>query len=234
MKKQRYDYSGFSLRRLNDPRFSHVKLLIGWPVYLVMYFLTENLIPLESCHVIHGFLDDVIPFREEFIIFYTGWYLLVIGSLAYSFFYNVEGFRKLQTYIIITQAAAMACYILYPSVQDLRPETFPRENLFTWILGLIYACDTPSGVCPSLHVAYSLGIMSAAVKDEDLSGRVKALISAFALMVCVSVCFVKQHSSIDVAAALPVCLLAEIAVYGKPYWKPKLEQTFRRHRKRLI
>ena len=26
MKKQRFDYSGFSLRRLNEPRFAHIKL----------------------------------------------------------------------------------------------------------------------------------------------------------------------------------------------------------------
>ena len=43
MKKQRFDYSGFSLRRLNEPRFAHIKLLAGWIVYFAMYFLTENL-----------------------------------------------------------------------------------------------------------------------------------------------------------------------------------------------
>ena len=40
MKKQRVDYSGFSLRRLNEPRFAHVKLLAGWIVYFAMYFIT--------------------------------------------------------------------------------------------------------------------------------------------------------------------------------------------------
>ena len=36
-----------------------------------------------------------------------------------------------------------------------------------------------------------------------------------------AVCFVKLHSSIDVLSALPVCLIAELAVYGKDYWKPR-------------
>ena len=62
--KQRVDYSGFSLRRLNEPRFAHAKLLGGWLVYFALYFLTENLIPLERCHVIHCALDDMIPFCE--------------------------------------------------------------------------------------------------------------------------------------------------------------------------
>ena len=231
MKKQPVDYSGFSLRRLNEPRYSHAKLLAGWLVYFAMYFLTENLIPAERCHVIHGFLDDVIPFWEGFVVFYVGWYLLVFGALAYTFFYDVESFKRMQIYIIITQVVAMICYIIYPTVQDLRPSVFPRENFFTWVLGIIYAFDTPTGVCPSLHVAYSLGILSVALKDKELSNWLKTALSVFVLLICMAVCFVKQHSSIDVLAALPVCLLAEIIVYGRDYWKPKWRQLMLRVKK---
>jgi len=226
MKKQPVDYSGFSLKKLNKPRFSHVKLLGGWLGYFALYFLTENLIPVERCHVIHGFLDDIIPFREGFVIFYVGWYLLVAGSLAYTFFYDVESFKKLQVYIMITQAAAMLCYIVYPSIQELRPAVFLRQNVFTWILGIIYAFDTPTGVCPSLHVAYSLGILSVALKDKDLSKLLKTALALFVLMVCLAVCFVKQHSSIDVVTAVPVCLLAEGLVYRKDYWLPRWRRLF--------
>ena len=233
MKKQRVDYSGFSLRRLNEPRFAHAKLLVGWLVYFALYFITENLIPLDHCHVIHGFLDDVIPFREGFVVFYVGWFVLVAGSLAYTFFYDVESFKRLQIFLMITQALAMLCYIVYPSVQDLRPAVFPRQNFFTWILGIIYAFDTPTGVCPSLHVAYSLGILSVALKDRDLNPWLKAALGVFVLMVCMAVCFVKQHSSIDVVAALPVCLIAELAVYGRDYWKPRWSRLFLRPKKKI-
>ncbi len=233
MKKQRVDYSGFSLRRLNEPRFAHAKLLGDWIAYFALYFITENLIPPERCHVIHWFLDDMIPFNEFFVIFYVGWFLLVALSLAYTFFYDVESFKKLQVFLMITQALAMLCYIVWPSVQDLRPVSFPRHNVFTWVLGLLYAFDTPTGVCPSLHVAYSLGILSVALKDRDLNGWLKAALAVFVLMVCLAVCFVKQHSSIDVLAALPVCLIAEIAVYGKDYWRPRIRNTRKRTRKRI-
>ncbi len=215
MKKQRYDYSGFSLRRLNEPRFAHAWLLVGWIVYFALYFLTENLIPPERCHVIHCRLDDMIPFCEAFVLVYVGWYLLVAGALAYTFFYDVDAFRHLQVYLMITQAVAMVCYIVYPSIQDLRPAVFPRQNVFTWVLGLLYAFDTPTGVCPSLHVAYSLGILSTALRDRTLGGWSKAALAVFVLAVCLAVCFVKQHSVLDVAAALPVCLLAELLVYGR-------------------
>lgn len=225
MKRQPYDYRGFSLRRLNEPRFRHVWLLASWLGYFALYFLTENLIPAERCHVIHCALDDRIPFNEWFVIFYVGWYVLVFGSLAWTFFFDVPRFRKLQTFIIVTQAVAMLCYILYPSRQDLRPAVFPRENLLTALMGAIYAFDTSTGVCPSLHVAYSLGILSVGLKNERLHPLWKLALTVVVVMICMAVCFVKQHSAVDVLAALPVCLLAEILVYGRDWWLPRLRRT---------
>lgn len=219
------DYRQFRLSRMGEPQFAHVKLWLTWAVYFVLFFLTENLIPAERCHVVHCFLDDVIPFNEYFLIFYGGWYVLVVGSLLYYFFYDVRRFRELDLFIFFTQMAAMACYILWPSRQDLRPETFPRENVFTWILGLIYTFDTNTGVCPSLHVAYSLAIVSVVLKDEHASVPVKAFVTVFSVMVCLSTAFVKQHSVVDIAAALPVVLLGELLIYGRSYWAPRLRRV---------
>ena len=216
------DYRQFRLKRINEPQFAHAKLWLTWLVYFALYFLTENLIPAEKCHVMHCFLDDLIPFNEYFLIFYTGWYLLVAGSLLYYFFYDVGRFRELDLYIFVTQMAAMACYIFFPSRQDLRPEVFPRENFFTWVMGLIYTFDTNTGVCPSLHVAYSLAIVSVILKDTKLKKATKVLVTVFSILVCLSTAFVKQHSTLDILAAIPVVLLGEILIYGKSYWLPKL------------
>lgn len=224
LKRLMVDYRQFRLSRMGEPQFAHVKLWFTWLIYFALYFLTENLIPAEKCHVVHCFLDDIIPFNEFFLIFYVGWYVLVFGSLLYYFLYDVKRFRQLDLYIFVTQMVAMACYIFFPSRQDLRPEVFPRENFFTWVLGLIYTFDTNTGVCPSLHVAYSLAIVSVMVKDENLSKPFKLFVTVFSILVCLSTAFVKQHSVVDILAALPVVLLGEILIYGKAYWAPKLHR----------
>lgn len=213
MKRKAYDYSGFRLSRIGEPRFAHLKLLLTWVVYFVLYLLTENLIPAERCHVIHCRLDDLIPFCEYFSIFYVGWYLLVAGSLAYYLFYDPKRFRQLELYIFITQMVAMACYILYPSRQDLRPEVFPRENVFTWVMGIIYSLDTNTGVCPSLHVAYSLAILSVVWKDEYVAKVWKLLLLLQVILISLSTAFVKQHSMVDVFAAIPTALIGEWLVF---------------------
>lgn len=213
MRKPEINYRQLRFSNLNTPQYRHLWLLSGWVLYFALYFLTERLIPADRSHVIHSPLDDAIPFCEVFVIFYVGWYLLIIGSLLYFLFYHINGFKKLQTYIIIVQLLATAVYILYPSRQELRPEVFPRDNLLTHMMAFLYAVDTPTGVFPSLHVAVSLGIASAWLGEKTVRLWVRGSIVLFCLGVCLSVAFVKQHSVLDIFAAIPVYLLAQRLVY---------------------
>ena len=213
MKKPMVNYRNFRLSRINEPEFSHLKLLLGWIGYFVLYFLTENLVPVEKCHDIYCGLDDIIPFCEAFLIPYVFWYLLIVVSLLYFLLYNVDSFKKLQTYIIITQVVAMAIYIIYPSCQNLRPTEFPRDNFLTDCVGLLYSLDTNTGVCPSLHCAYSIGIASVWLREKNVSKLWKAFVVIAVILICLSTMFIKQHSAVDFFAAIPVCLLAEILVF---------------------
>ena len=220
MRKPVVDYRKFRLKKLNTPEFSHLKLLLGWVGYFALYFLTENLIPAEKCHPIHCGLDDIIPFCEWFLLPYVFWYALIVFSLGYFALYDVDSFKKLQTFIIITQVVAMAVYILYPNCQNLRPDEFSRDNFLTDCIGFLYAFDTNTGVCPSLHCAYSIGIASVWLKAKDVSKIWKAFVVIAVILICLSTMFIKQHSAVDFFAALPVCLLAEILVF-KVFYKKK-------------
>ena len=109
--------------------------------------------------------------------------------------------------------------MLFPSRQDLRPEVFPRENLLTELMAFIYSFDTSTGVCPSLHVAYSMGIASTWLGDRRASPAFKVFVTASAVVISLSTMFVKQHSAVDVIAAVALGILTEIAVR---YLMPKL------------
>lgn len=223
-KQPERDYRNLRLNNIASPEYRHLLLLLGWVVYFALYFLTENLIPASACYSVHIGLDDHIPFCEWFIIPYVGWYVLIVVSLLYFLVYHVENFKRLQIYIMITQAVAMFCYILFPTRQDLRPLFFERDNLLTRLIGFIYRFDTNTGVCPSLHVAYSLGIASTWLKEDSVSRGKKIFVTLLVALICVSVTFVKQHSAEDVIGALPVGLLAEILVFGKSYYWRKFSR----------
>lgn len=224
MKKPVVDYRQFRFSKLKDSQFSHLLLLLSWIGYFVFFFLTENFIPPERCVPVHSALDDFIPFCEWFVIPYVFWYALIVISLGYFLLYNVDSFKRLQIFIIITQIVAMAVYILFPNRQDLRPVEFPRDNLLIQVIGYLYTIDTNTGVCPSLHVAYSLGIASVWVKEKNVSLWWKAFVVIATVLICLSTAFIKQHSAVDIFAALPVGLLAEGIVYGKEYLRVLQQQ----------
>ena len=223
MKKPVVDYRDFKFSKLGEKKYSHLKYLYGWIGYFILHFLTEALIPAETCFVVHCRLDDIIPFCEYFLIAYFGWYFLIVGSLLYFAFYNPDNFRNMMKFIIVTQITAMVIYIVFPNRQDLRPEVFVRDNIFTDGIKLLYSFDTNTNVCPSLHVSYSVGIASTWLREKSVTWKTKLPIVVFCVIVCASVVFVKQHSAVDILAAMPVCLLAEVITFGS-FWKNKIKK----------
>ena len=185
-------------------------LLLSWPVYLTLFFLSERLIPAERCMVIRCPLDDLIPFCEWFLIPYVSWYLLVAGSLIWLLLKDRKLFRRLQGYIVITQVIGIFCFFLLPSRQELRPDVFPREDLLTKLTGILYAVDTPTGVYPSMHVAWSLALISAWTRKRDCSRLWRWFMTVWCTLICISVVFVKQHSALDILGGLAAGMAAEL------------------------
>jgi hypothetical protein len=193
-------------------KYWHAILLLYLAIYMPWFSWLEATVPMRDPTPIYCGLDDLIPFCEWFVIPYVLWYGLVAGSVAYFALYDLDAFRKLSAYLIVTQVVAMAVYILLPTRQDLRPAVFPRENFLTAVVGVLYRIDTSTNVCPSLHVAYSLGICSVWNK-EDIPRFWKSCILLFVVSVCLSTAFIKQHSVLDALAAMPLCLFAEWFVF---------------------
>lgn len=215
MRKPVVDYRNLRLSNIADRQYRHLLLLTGWIIYFIMYFVTERLIPESRCHAVHSVIDDYIPFNEYFVLFYVSWYFFMVLSLLYFVLYDIKNFVRAQKLIVGMQITAVITYILWPSVQYLRPDHFEKENFCTWLLGIIYSKDTPTGVCPSLHVGYTLAVLSAWIVARDIKLWQKILITAWALMICISVCFVKQHSFTDVWAAVVMYIFLKIVLFWR-------------------
>jgi hypothetical protein len=194
--------------RIHKPKI----LLLSWVGYLLFYVLTEKWITSEMCYPVHHWVDDAIPFCEWFFVPYVFWYLLLVFTVVYFLLYDIELFCKFQVYVLVVQLIAFSVYILFPTRQDLRPETFPRNNLLTSLVALLYQLDDNTGVCPSLHVAFSIA-MASSWKKSNASYLWRACVLVIAVLICLSTMFVKQHSFWDFLAALPICFLAEFIAF---------------------
>lgn len=210
------DYDNFPGRDENARGYRHLWYLAIWPVVLLRYLLVENLPRTGAYMPIRSLLDDWIPFCEWFLIPYVLWYGFIIGMHLYLLHRDVEAYRKYSRFLIVSFGISTAVFLLFPSCQNLRPTEFPRENWLTDLVKLIYAADTNTNVFPSEHAIGSIAVFAAAVNTRSLKtpGKLTA-IGAASLLICLSTVFMKQHSVLDVAGAIPVCIAAYGIVYGR-------------------
>lgn len=190
--------------------------LLFWPVFGLRYLLIENCHPARQFHPVHCALDDRIPFLEAFIIPYVVWYLCIIGMHLWLFLRDDPAFRQYSRYLVVSMSISTLTFLLYPTCQNLRPETFPRDNVLTDAVGLLYRMDTCTNVCPSEHVIGSAGFFLAALYSREgrRPGRI-ALAAATAFLTAIATVFLKQHSMVDVIAAIPVCAVGWFAAFRK-------------------
>jgi len=208
------DYRQFRLRKLNTPEFSHIKLLLFWPVFGLAFLALERFRPHAAYHVMHCALDDAIPFSEWALIPYLLWFVYLIGALAYTFFQDVPAFRRMMRFVIVTYTAATVVYFIYPTQQLLRPEAFAHDNALTRAVAWFYTFDTNTNVCPSLHVIGSMAAFFAfwyAPIFSKRGWRIASTVAAF--FISISTVFMKQHSILDVAAAIPLCAIGYYFAY---------------------
>ena len=181
--------------------------LLFLPFYIIGFYIIERIDIGQNWHEIHCFLDDLIPFNEYFIIPYYSWHVLSVITIFYTLKYEKDNFRKMMRFFIIGAIVSFTTYLVYPSILNLRPQEFARENLMTMLVRDMYSMDTPTNVLPSMHIIGSLGLLFTSWNTRGKDSAVKKIIMLIAVIfICASTMILKQHSILDVIAAIPVSL----------------------------
>lgn len=196
-------YSDFNFKNITSEKYRHLFLLLFWPVYLTLFVLTEKYV--TPIYNVYSPLDDLIPFCEFFVIPYVLWYALLAFVSIYTLFFDIPSFKKFYIFLSVTCIITFATYIIFPNEQNLRPDTFARDNIFVDVMKNLYVIDTNTNVCPSIHVIFSLGMMFALWNSKHFSSAVWRIVSVIiTVSICLATVFLKQHSVIDIFAGVAV------------------------------
>lgn len=189
--------------------------LLFVPIYLIVFFLTEDVIDGSNGYwVSYVPFDDVIPFVDWFVIFYVLWYPLLIGVGLLLLLKDKEAYERYAIMIITGFTASIAFFWILPNGQDLRPETFAEDNIFTKAIGILYSTDTNTNVLPSMHCYGSLCAMIAVLDSDRVKNPwVIIFVNVLGLLICASTCLIKQHSILDFVAAVVMCVPLYLTVY---------------------
>ena len=224
MKLPLIDYRQFRLSRLNTPQFRHLKLLLFWPIFSLVFCYLENYRPTVYYAPMRCALDHWIPFCKWFVIPYAFWFLFVGGMLLYTLFYNIPAFRRMMWFIILTYSFALVTYLLFPNCQHLRP-TLLGGDLLTRFTAKLYAADTNTNVLPSMHVIGCAALTLACFDAPRLRAKKLHLVMlTLGVLISASTVFVKQHSMLDVLVAIPVSVVLCLIVY-RPFPRNRLKQN---------
>lgn len=206
---------------------SLIVMLIYAVFYLAAFYYLEQ--RPGAVYEINFGIDQYIPFCEVFVVPYVMWFGYVAVTVCYLCLKDKEESERLVAFLMAGMTIFVVISAVFPNGHHLRPASFARDNIFTRLVKLIYAADTPTNVLPSIHVYNSVAIMIAVCRSRCFAGHKvrKAALLALGVSIICSTVLIKQHSMLDVLLALllaaamyPVCYKRE------PFW----EKNVVRHR----
>jgi len=194
-----------------------LKLLWFFPIYMAAFIFVERINTGVTYHNTATALDALIPFNEFFVIPYFLWHVLIAAVILVTLTRDDWTYRKLMKFLIIGSIFCFAIFLIYPSYTDLRPQSFTHDNIFVDICKLLYTVDTPTNVCPSMHVVCSYGLLFAVLEGRDFKLFHKVLMVIIVTFIVMSTLFLKQHAVIDVLVAAPVTYVTwRLSFYEPP------------------
>lgn len=198
-------------------RYKHMLIVPAYAVfYLLGFFWLEKKVTTDY-HIIHMPLDDMIPFCEYFVVPYFLWFALIAASVIWFGFFNknVKEYYQLVFNLGIGMTLFLIISYVYPNGQDLRPETFANNNIFTQMVQYLYSIDTPTNVFPSIHVYNSVAVAIAFMTSRQMQKHkvIRYGVTALSVSIILATMFLKQHSVSDVCCALILNLGSYMLLY---------------------
>ncbi len=216
-------YKDLRPSNIGTPKYKHLLLLLYWPIFGLVFLTLEQFYPSiyqffsgrELTYLpIESVQDAYIPFCEWFVIPYYFWFVFLIGMAIYGILFDHRDLRHYMWFVILSYSITAVIYIAIPNMQPLRPQELPRDNLLTDIVRGLYDFDTDTNVCPSIHVLGSLAVCFAGLHSRSLRGvGWKIFFVVSTVLISLSTVFLKQHSIIDVYAALAVGAICYVLTF---------------------
>lgn len=181
-----------------------IPIAVWFVIYMGLFGFLE-IVPPKDVHLIHCTLDDRIPNMAIFIYPYVSWfpYIVVCAALAIK---NLDDRQFKKAVLVLTTGMNIFLFISYvwPTGLDLRESiVYDLHTLSGNLLKFVQTVDTPKSVFPSMHVYVTLVLQYTLEMQKKLVtawgiwvGRV------LAVLIVLSTMFTKQHSAVDVTAAI--------------------------------
>ena len=169
---------------------------------LIVYYATRIVLPHLTLHDMALPLDDRIPFRPAWVSVYFLCYITWgVNSLWILSEGKQHGYRFAAAYILALMVSGVI-FLAWPGTMR-RPEV-TGSGLSDGLMRRLYQVDSPTNLCPSLHVLFSYFCWRGTMGCKGIPCWYQWLSLLFLILVCFSILFVKQHVLVDIPSAVLV------------------------------
>ena len=181
---------------------------------MIVFYATRLPLSRMTLHDMSLPLDGRIPLIPQWItvyfLAYLSWAVSAIWILSES---KAHGYRFACAYMLALVISGVI-FLAYPGTIE-RPELIGSGFFMDW-MRLLYRVDSPTNLCPSLHVLISYFCWRGAMGCRKIPVWYQWFNFVFLILVCFSILFVKQHVLIDIPAAV---IVGEAALQAARVWR---------------
>lgn len=190
------------------PEYAHLSLIGCFLVNGFVYYGCQIIMKDRYHYDLTTWLDNRIPFVKEWVVIYLVCYIFWVVNYILA---TYEGKEKWFQFAFADMLSRLICgifFIILPTT-NIRPEV-PGNDVFSWLMRLVYEMDPASNLFPSIHCLVSWFCFVGIRRSKRVPFWYKLFSCIFAIMVCLSTQFTKQHYLIDIAGGI---LIAELCYY---------------------
>ena len=163
----------------------------------------------ENLYHIYFESELAIPFIPQFVLIYLSLYLTFVLP---PFFLHEGQLVKLGKELVIGTILSGVIFLIFPSVLGF--ERVIPEGAYQEYFKNIFLLDFPHNMVPSLHIVYSGFILLSVYQAVSLTW-IKAFVSLWFFLICISTLLVHQHHIADVLLGSLIVLLLNYYIKEK-------------------
>lgn len=190
------------------PEYGLLSIAACFTLNCCVYWGTQHLMKNASLNDFTTSLDLKIPFVKEWIVIYLICFAFWVINYYLTIREGKEKWYRFATADMMSRLVCAAFFILLPTT-NVRPAV-SGNDIFSWLVRHIYQMDPPINLFPSVHCLVSWFCFIGIRQSKKIPKWYKVFSCVFAILVCASTQFIKQHYLIDIAGGV---LIAELCFY---------------------
>ncbi len=190
------------------PEYGFFSLIACFLVNSIIYWGAQLIVKGKYHYDFTTKLDNQVPFAKEWVVIYLGCYIFWIINYILITREGKEKWFRFTFADILSRLICGIFFVIMPTT-NIRPVVVGND-MFSSMMRFVYYMDQPSNLFPSIHCLVSWFCFVGIRNSKKVPLWYKVFSCIFAILVCLSTQFTKQHYFIDIIGGI---LIAEICYY---------------------